>query len=119
MRKQIKSIGFALCLMAFAVLFLVGSPRLIGHAGEEGPQPVPIRLARVVPAMLNQASGVQAEHGCPAHGEHQQQRLIAVKPESAQIVHHLVLSDANGNVLGGRSYMHEVYQSFALGDGFV
>ena len=31
----------------------------------------------------------------------------------------LVIKDANGNVLGHRSYMREVYQVFSLGDGFA
>lgn len=104
-------------LVVFACLLLAGAPRLIGRDESSGALPPAAVHAALVSAP---APGVQTDGA--AVREQQDER-------QAQAVHasvHLGLdrtvvlrTDANGNVLGHRSYLHTVYRAFALGDGFA
>jgi hypothetical protein len=45
--------------------------------------------------------------------------MHSMPAQEDQALKRLVLSDSNGNVLAGDTYMRAVYQAFALDDGFV
>lgn len=102
-------------LLTFACVLLSGAGRLLG--GEEprqaaGPRPVCAALG----------SGVQLESvvGASPAGAEGLRRAAqeAVRRESAACPP-VALTDANGNVLRGESYLRTVYSAFALGDGFA
>ena len=117
-KRNMRSYMFSFMMFAFVCLLLSGGSRLIG-CDVQSPETEPLAAVRLVPAMLCQAPSTRAQEGagCPRMYTPDRQTAVPVvvyrQPEIT------VLSDANGNVIGHRSYMHEVYQAFALGDGFV
>ena len=116
--RTLKSAAFMCCMFLFACLVIAGSPRLIGSSvdPEKG---VPLIDVSAVPAAFTAAPAVRLENGSPVvrtQSLHKQfVSFFTVRPRKEVSV----LSDANGNVLGHRSYIHEVYQAFVLNDGFV
>ena len=118
MRSAIRSFGFAVSVFVFVCLLITGSPRLIARE-ETDAGPAPVREICDVPSRMTSGVSPAANSACGAQREQQLQRkadaLIFEQTEPVM----KVLSDANGNVLGCRSYMHEVYQAFVLSDGFA
>ncbi len=108
----------ALCGFVFALLLCGGAERLVG--GEEPSRAV--SPPRAVAAFLTGAhaepqSGERSE-ARPTGGERQARPASGLSPARVRVTL-LQRSDANGRVLSGRSYLREVYEAFALGDGFV
>ena len=115
-KLQLRSVAFAFSLVAFAFLLMSGGCRLIGH--QEGISPakkeyVPL-AGRICAAAVR---GEEISFDSPQ--ENIQRKAEAALPVSRANPCVSVCSDANGNVLGGESYLHAVYQAFSLGDGFV
>lgn len=110
---------FSLFLLAFSVLLLSGAPRLIAADAQEM-QPV---YERVVPAYLCSVAAAQNLAESDADFTRRQctreERAEITFALSRSMLSRLPYADANGNILAARSYMRSVYQSFALGDGFV
>ena len=109
----------ALSAFVFCCLLLTGAQRLIA-APEQPPAEEPIRL-RTAALCAPVPSSQEAEgpvSRIPTPAERQIQLLGSVPKPPISVPKSG--SDANGNVLiGSRSYLHMVYQAFALGDGFV
>lgn len=104
-------------LVAFACLLLAGAPRLIARDDSpEAPPPSAVHAALVsAPAPGAQTDGAAVRE---VQAERQAQAVHAANHlglDRAVVLR----TDANGNVLGHRSYLHTVYRAFALGDGFV
>lgn len=116
--RSIRSLLLSVSLFIFMCLFFSGSYRLIGH--EEGAiETESPRVLCSIPTQMTAPPTRDAENVSPQHSRHLlSRRESAVLVSSPEIPVH-VLCDANGNVLGRRSYMHEVYYVFTLGDGFA
>ena len=117
-RKDIRSYVFFFMMFAFVCVLLTGGSRLLGGEAEAEQAEMPVSV-RLVQAALCAPSSSQAQSSLSAVRTYTPDRQTAVPMEAYSQMERLVLSDANGNVIGHRSYMHEVYQVFALGDGFV
>lgn len=117
-RGGVWGILFSGVLVAFACLLLAGMPHMIaGDGGSHAPPSAAAgRVALVsAPAPSSQTDGAKAEQ---THAERQEESVRAFV--RLGLVPSVVLrTDANGNVLGHRSYLHTVYRAFALGDGFA
>ena len=117
--REWRTVMFSLFVLAFSVLLLSGAPRLIAADAQEI-SPV---CERVVPAYLCSSSSAQNLAELDADTS----RRACAREEYAEIassvasgmLNRLLIADANGNILAAVSYMRSVYQSFALGDGFV
>lgn len=115
LKKSERSLWLLLVLIAFSCLLVSGGSRLIGHNGEIEET----RNVQVMRAAINSAPGSYTESGLPERNHHDHAAAQTVFESGSSRPDTLVCSDANGNVLVGGSYMHAVYQAFALGDGFV
>ncbi len=108
------------CLsMAFFCLLISGIPRLIARGQEE---PMPLTRAVMHAAMIAAPANAAGQETCSGAQETPGQRTEKPAADTARIERTLPVllrCDANGNVLGHRSYLHTVYRAFALGDGFV
>lgn len=115
-RLRIQNVFFAFALLAFFCLLLSGGSRLIASPETMEPPmtaPVSVRASLVcAPQGETQILAVWQEN------HHAQERYTLICCERA-VSMVLPVTDANGNVLSHGNYMHSVYQSFALGDGFV
>ncbi|MBR5224535.1 MAG: hypothetical protein IKV90_02595 [Clostridia bacterium] len=114
-----RGLYFAMALLAFSCLLLVGGSRLIA-VPDEAASPI-----------LPSESWMEASLTCPP--PQQSHNMLADREEDGKIRISLQASleeagqnlrpipetDANGNIIRQASYMRAVYQSFALGDGFV
>ena len=118
--RDARSVLLLMCLsVAFFCLLISGFPRLIA-GGEESPMQMDKTVMHA--AMIGApAPNMNGETGS---GENIEPRPRAERPaacalriDGGQPI--ALRSDANGNVLGHRSYLHTVYRAFALGDGFV
>ncbi|MBQ2990970.1 MAG: hypothetical protein IJD60_06735 [Clostridia bacterium] len=118
MNRSVRKMVFAAAVTLFVCLFLSGSPRLIAGR-EELPETRPLHSVCAVPSYLTNGTVRHEENGCASFGEQTLQRRPFSVVVRCQDPVNPVLSDANGNVLGCRSYMHEVYQAFVLSDGFA
>ena len=112
-----RSLTLSVLLFVFVCLLLSGGGRLIGSSSEAAPDScrhqMPVRAALTsVPAPCSELGEA------PDRGQSAPRFTAAPAPESLNL-HLRVLCDANGNVLGGKTYLHTVYQAFTLGDGFV
>lgn len=116
-RRSGRSLIFLLLGFAFFCLLLSGGSRLIGAQGEE--EPVSGQTASLVRAAFVSAPAPKAETGAAQQREQSVQRHAQAPAPQPPILSGLTECDANGNVLRGASYLHAVYQAFALGDGFV
>ena len=116
-RNGARSFVLICVLIVFSFLLVSGGPRLIGHADEYGTDAVvpaaPLRAA-ITQAPQRIAESGLAEHAAPRL---LRREMLAIRRDMRIPVR--VISDANGNVLRCVSYLHAVYQSFSLGDGFV
>ena len=117
-RRNVRSYVFSVMMFAFICILLTGGSRLIGCDIQQQ-ETQPLAVLRLVPAALCQAPASQAQSSAGNVRSYEPDRQTAVPMAAYPQPDRLVLSDANGNVIGHRSYMHEVYQAFALGDGFV
>lgn len=116
-KKSERSLVLLCVLFVFVCLLLSGGSRLIGsNMHEENLPERPFASIRtVLCAPAGQISMI---------GSVQRREQGAQKEQSAPSLVHRNLNprvtrDANGNVLASRTYMREVYQAFALDDGFV
>lgn len=116
-KKSERSLLLVCMLFVFVCLLLSGGSRLIGSEIQEKPmqlrppESICAELSRVIAQRIESSLVIRREHSAP---------YIQVTPERQdRMLSHRALSDANGNILGSRTYMRSVYQSFALGDGFV
>lgn len=117
--KSMRSFGFAFALLVFACILLSGGQRLIGFDGAVQPKPLSVQTVNLVQSEWTAAPAPQGQSGCLSEKKHltEKQSMCMVIPKEHPSMY--VLSDANGNVLGCRSYIHEVYQAFVLSDGFA
>lgn len=116
-RKSERSLVLLLICFAFVCLLLSGGSRLIGAQGEE--ESMPQQVNSLVQAAFVSAPAPIAETGTTQQREQCVQRHALTPAPERPIQTALAECDANGNVLKGQSYLHAVYQAFALGDGFV
>ena len=116
-QNSVRSLALLSVLIAFAFLLASGGPRLIGHADEFRPYDQEITAA--LSASLSQAPQKLEETMLAERSAVRLQREVAMKADRDIRIPAFVVCDANGNVLRCGSYLHEVYQAFSLGDGFV
>jgi len=117
--RNVRSLVLYAAVFVFLCLLLSGSPRLIG--GQHSPA-VPDGSARAlssIPVSFTAANMPQGESASPLQTRNLLARRETLNVSSPRDLPVPVMCDANGNVLGQRSYMHEVYQVFSLGDGFA
>lgn len=116
-RRGGRSLFLLACLLAFCCLMAAGGRRLIGC---EQPSDRETSASPALQAAFTAAPAPDAqESGEPEPGERSAQRLSPVIVSGRMLLRTAVCSDANGNVLGGRTYLRAVYRAFSLGDGFV
>ena len=105
--------------VAFVCLLISGFPRLIARTQEPCALPDPATMrAAMIGAPAAQTGGETGTSEMAAT----MPRAERPKSCAMRLVGERALAlrcDANGNVLGHRSYLHTVYRAFALGDGFV
>lgn len=116
-KRSGRSLLFVCTLFVFACLLISGGSRLIGSDVQENP--IPVRSAASIRAVLTNAITHRAQVGVQLRHEQRSQYMQALPAPEDRSLNHLTLCDANGNVLGEKTYMRAVYQSFVLGDGFV
>lgn len=116
-KNGMRTIALFSVLVAFALLLASGGSRLIGHTDEY--QSEMIEVSVPLRAALTQAPRQIEETGIAGPGMQIMQRHAASRVQQEMRPPLRVVSDANGNVLRCRSYLHTVYQAFSLGDGFV
>ena len=104
-------------LIVFACLLLAGGSRLIGHAQPQETEAF-ARGAAAHAVLCSAASSAQEAEEIHARGQVHGWKKPAVAQATRQLIS-CVCSDANGNVLGGVSYLRTVYQAFSLSDGFA
>lgn len=115
-KKSERSLLLWCMLFAFACLLLSGGGRLI--ASEDEPL-IPARPAASIRAVLCNAPASLRQTGTVVLKSAALKRLQAEPAPDHREADHSVISDANGNVLLGRTYIRAVYQAFTLDDGFV
>ncbi len=115
-KKGERSLLLWCMLFAFACLLLSGGGRLI--ASEDDPL-IPTRPAASIRAVLCNPPVQLRQAGTVALKSVAQKRLHATPAPDHREADRSVPSDANGNVLLGRTYIRAVYQAFTLDDGFV
>lgn len=116
-RSLWRDVVFAAAMVVFFGLLITGAPRLIAASEPE----------------INETASyihVKASLLCPPERAEQYRLtfrqdtrkaecLFAVNTDHGEGYNRLPMADANGNIVTHCSYMHAVYQTFALGDGFV
>lgn len=117
--KRRTSMNVMLLFFAFfAFLLITGGHRLIASTNADS-QAVSIRI---VSAYLCSDSCIAQVEPVHTQGYFDPESRLACKSISLNVSsapERPVFTDANGNILFGKSYMRAVYQSFALGDGFA
>lgn len=116
-KKGERSLLLLCMFFAFACLLLSGGWRLVGSAQED--DLIPVRAYASIRTVLTNACMRAEESMSPVRRVLTTTRLHAVPAQDHQALKSSVMSDANGNVLLGRTYMRAVYQAFTLDDGFV
>lgn len=116
-KKGERSLLLLCMLFAFACLLLSGGWRLVGSAQED--DLIPVRTYASIRTVLTNAGMRAEESASPVRRTPAAARMHVLPAQDHQALKNSVLSDANGNVLLGRTYMRAVYQAFALDDGFV
>jgi len=116
--RTLKSEAFLVCMLFFVFLLIAGSHRLIGGSSESE-NPVPFTSVAAVSSAFTAIPAVRAESSSPVSRTSSLSKQCICVATVRPPIQLSVLSDANGNVLGHRSYIHEVYQAFVLNDGFV
>ena len=104
----------ALFALTFACVLLSGAGRLLGTQERHIPESLPARAVLTAPAPREAAESALAscQETLRRAPEGEAPQVQAISAPRAQ-------TDANGNVLRGRSYLRTVYSAFALGDGFA
>lgn len=116
-RRSERSLLLLGLFFVFACLLISGGSRLIGHEMQE--DSMPMQRGTLIAAAFSAMPAPLAQlSDAPARGE-EAQRAASGEVEERGMFIPVLACDANGNVLRGRSYLHEVYQVFSLGDGFV
>lgn len=100
--------------LTFACVLLSGAGRLLGAQAQQPCESLPAVVSLTAPAAREAsesvfASGQESLRRAPEGEAPQEQPACAPR----------ALTDANGNVLRGMSYLRTVYSAFALGDGFA
>lgn len=116
-KKSERSLLLVCMLFVFVCLLLSGGWRLVGS--EEENNLIRIRPVASVRAVLTSPSEQRIPTGSVIRKGMIDERIHAVAIQDHLRLTRLVQSDANGNVLAGRTYMRAVYQAFVLDDGFV
>ena len=116
-KKSERSLMLFCVLFIFGCLLLSGGWRLVGSRAQE--ESMQVRPFATIRAVLSGAIASRTETGMAVRRDQSAQRMQPVPAPQESILIHRVLSDANGNVLAGKTYMRAVYQAFVLGDGFV
>ena len=116
-RRSERSLVLFAAIFVFACLLLSGGPRLIGH--EETGSPTPCARESLPDARLCAMPAPQAELAVSLRSAAPLQRSAGAHSVQQHAPRAAAITDANGNILHGLSYLHEVYQAFSLGDGFV
>lgn len=123
MQERMCRRSFLICfLFLFCCLVLTGGKRLIGNQYDENQASIPALNLIVDEAYLCSLPSINQETDKSNINHektlHSRLSLMAVDSVRGQRRPELQ-ADANGNILGEKSYMRTVYQTFALGDGFV
>lgn len=116
-RNNGRSLALVVVLLVFSCLLISGGSRLIGHTSECRTET--IRVSWPVAAALSSVPESQGETALQAQRAFALQRQSGAACAEDERPPACVCSDANGNVLRCRTYLHTVYQAFSLGDGFV
>ena len=117
-KKGERSLMLLCAICCFFCLLLSGGWRLVGSdAGQQ--EPITVRSFASIRAVISSAPAPQGETNISVQREENAQRMHAVSVPDDQTLNLRVPSDANGNILHGRTYMRAVYQAFVLDDGFV
>lgn len=116
-RRNEQSLVLLCALVVFACLLIAGRSRLVGYEVEENALPSaagPVLRAALcsAPAAPQETGGMEQQTSAD---KRQSDSTVCASPTPQP----LALCDANGNVLGNQTYLHAVYQAFALGDGFA
>lgn len=114
--SRIQNVFFNLALLAFFCLLLSGGSRLI--ASPETPKSPIVAPVAVRASLVCAPQGETQVLAARQESHHTQERRMVAWCDATRAMT-LPVTDANGNILSHDSYMHAVYQSFALGDGFV
>jgi len=117
--KSIRSLVLGMAMFLFVCLLLSGSPRLIGREDDAILPGSSCRALNSIPVSFTAVNMTQSESASPLQGRTLLARREILCVSSPHDLPVPVMCDANGNVLGQRSYMHEVYHVFSLGDGFA
>ncbi|MDO5378183.1 MAG: hypothetical protein Q4G52_07610 [Clostridia bacterium] len=107
-----------ICCCAFLVLLLSGAERLVARQEDERAVSPPRAVAAFLTGSHADAPGGERGEARTASGERQARQTAGLSPARV-CVSLLLRRDANGRVLSSRSYLREVYEVFALGDGFA
>ena len=116
-RKREQSLVLALVCFAFLGLLLSGGSRLIG--AQDRAKAATERADALQRASFVSVPAPKAETGTAHQRGPVVQRCVCARLQESPAPDSLAACDSNGNVLKSRSYLHEVYQAFVLGDGFV
>ena len=114
-----RGLYFAMALLAFSCLLLAGGSKLIAMPDEAASPILPSESW--MEASLTCPPPQQA-HNTLADREDEGSFRVSVQvsiEDAGQNLRALPETDANGNIIRQACYMRAVYQSFALGDGFV
>ena len=117
-KRSALALLFYASVFVFVCILLSGGSRLIGHV-DAATETQPQRMLGLISTRLTAAPAAASEDVCTLQIRQPKTKREMVSPSLTQDMTTPVLCDANGNVLGQRSYMREVYQVFSLGDGFV
>lgn len=104
----------ALFALTFACVLLSGAGRLLGTQAQQAPESLPALVSLTAPAAREAVESVSA-----ASQESLRRAPEGEVPPEQPASAPRALTDANGNVLRGMSYLRTVYSAFALGDGFA
>ncbi len=108
----------ALCGCAFVLLLCGGAGRLVACDRAERAVSPPRTVVAFLTEAHAQPQSMEREKARPMGGERLTRPISGLSPARVRETL-LQRSDANGRVLRGRSYLREVYEAFALGDGFA
>lgn len=104
----------ALFALTFACVLLSGAGRLLRTQAQQAPESLPALVSLTAPAAREAVESVSA-----ASQKSLRRAPEGEAPQEQPASAPRALTDANGNVLRGMSYLRTVYSAFALGDGFA
>ena len=115
-KASLQDVFFAAAVFVFLSLLITGGSRLIAMPEPEEQEYTPIRIEASL--ICPPKHGGESFAAC-SQDEKTPVGTVACCYECQDGFHRPLATDANGNIVMYRSYMHAVYQAFALGDGFV